>query len=136
MVQRRKGGRIVAISSVAGLAGHRGQVNYSATKAGIIGAAKALAVELAKRNISVNCVAPGNNIRSSGTDQYGEGPLELARKATPMKRLGQVDEVARVILFLASDRNDFVTGSILRVDGGQALWGDIWPIAEEPAEGA
>lgn len=128
-----KRGRVVMVTATV-VRGFPGMAHTGAARAGVENLTMSLAVEWARYGLRINCVAPGNNIRSSGTAQYGEGPLELARKATPAKRLGQVDEVARVILFLASDRNDFVTGSVFRVDGGQALWGDIWPIDEEPLE--
>ena len=75
-------------------------------------------------------MAPGNNIKSSGTAQYGDEMLELARKATPIKRLGTPEEIARMIVFLASDQNDFITGQVFGVDGGMPLWGDIWTIPD------
>ena len=127
----QKRGRVVMVTATV-VRGFPGMAHTGAARAGVENLTMSLAVEWARHGIRLNCVAPGNNIRSSGTAQYGEGPLELARKATPLKRLGNVNEVARVIVFLASDRNDFSTGSICRVDGGQALWGDIWPIDEEP----
>lgn len=123
-------GRVVMVTAMVAR-GFPGMAHTGAARAGVENLTESLAVEWANRGIRVNCVAPGNNIRSSGTAQYGEELLEVTRKATPLKRLGQVDEVARVILFLASDRNDFVTGSIYRVDGGQRLWGDVWPIPDE-----
>ncbi|MBM4375473.1 MAG: SDR family oxidoreductase [Deltaproteobacteria bacterium] len=131
----RRSGRIVNVTATV-VRGFPGMAHTGAARAGVENLTMSLAVEWARHGIRVNAVAPGNNIRSSGTAQYGEGPLELARQATPLKRLGQVDEVARVIVFLASARNDFVTGSVFRVDGGQSIWGDIWPVDEEPREGA
>ena len=124
-----KRGRIVNVTAMVAR-GFPGMAHTGAARAGVENLTRSLAIEWAAHNIRVNCVAPGNNIRSSGTAQYGDELLELARKATPLKRLGVPEEVARVILFLASDRNDFVTGSIYGVDGGQPLWGDIWPIPE------
>ena len=114
MVQARRGGRIVALSSVAGLVGNRGQVNYSAAKAGIIGAAKALAVELAKRNITVNCVAPGL-IATQMTEQL---PLEQVVEAIPMRRMGRAEEVAAAVSFLCSDGASYVTRQVISVNGG------------------
>ncbi len=110
--------------------GFPGMAHTGAARAGVENLTRSLAVEWAQHRIKVNCVAPGNNIRSSGTAQYGDDMLELARKATPLKRLGMPDEVARVIVFLASDMNDFVTGSLYGIDGGMPLWGDIWMIPE------
>lgn len=124
-----KRGRIVMVTAMVGR-GFPGMSHTGAARAGVENLTMSLAVEWAQHHLKVNCVAPGNNIRSSGTAQYGDEALELARQATPARRLGTVDDVARVILFLASDQNDFVTGSIYRVDGGQALWGDIWPIPD------
>src|SRR5690606_13575806 len=123
-------GRIVMVTAMVAR-GFPGMSHTGAARAGVENLTQSLAVEWAQHGLRVNCVAPGNNIRSSGTAQYGEAMLEMTRKATPLKRLGQVDEVARVIVFLASHHNDFVTGSIYRVDGGQSLWGDIWQIPDE-----
>jgi 3-oxoacyl-[acyl-carrier protein] reductase len=114
MVSARQGGRIVALSSVAGLVGNRGQVNYSAAKAGIIGAAKALAVELAKRNITVNCVAPGL-IETQMTKDLAQ---EHVMSAIPMRRMGRVEEVAAVVSFLCSDGASYVTRQVISVNGG------------------
>jgi 3-oxoacyl-[acyl-carrier protein] reductase len=114
LVSARRGGRIVAISSVSGLIGNRGQVNYSAAKAGIIGATKALAVELAKRNITVNCVAPG----IIETQMVNTLPVEDALKIVPMRRLGQPEEVAAVVSFLCSDEAGYVTRQVISVNGG------------------
>jgi NAD(P)-dependent dehydrogenase (short-subunit alcohol dehydrogenase family) len=100
-----------------------------AARAGVENMTRTLAVEWATHGIRVNAVAPGT-IKSTGTVQYGDVILETARKATPVKRLGDVDEVARLVVFLASDMNDFITGAIFPIDGGSSLWGDIWQIPE------
>jgi 3-oxoacyl-[acyl-carrier protein] reductase len=114
MIQRRKPGRIVTLSSVSGLVGNRGQVNYSAAKAGIIGASKALAVELAKRKITVNCVAPG----LIDTDMLEGLPLEEAVAAIPAKRLGTPEEVAALVAFLMSEEAGYITRQVISVNGG------------------
>ena len=114
MVRRRKAGRIVALSSVSGIMGNRGQVNYSAAKAGIIGACKALAVELAKRNITVNCVAPG----LIDTEMTEELPIEEALKMIPMQRVGRVEEVAASVSFLMSPDAGYITRQVISVNGG------------------
>ena len=129
MIPARRG-RIVMVTAMV-VRGFPGMAHTGAARAGVENLTQSLAIEWAQHGVRVNCVAPGNNIRSSGTAQYGEAMLELTRKATPLKRLGRVDEVARVIVFLASDQNEFVTGSVYRVDGGQSLWGDIWQIPDE-----
>lgn len=122
-------GRIVSV--IANIArGFPGMVHTGAARAGVENMTKTLAVEWARFGIRVNACAPGT-IRSSGTRQYGDATLELARRATPLKRLGSVEEVSRVVVFLASDANDYVTGSTYAIDGGSSLWGDVWPI-EEP----
>lgn len=109
----RKFGRIINLSSISGVRGNRGQVNYSAAKAGIIGATKALAIELAKRRITVNAVAPGlidtemiTNVPSFVVDQI------------PMRRIGKPEEVAALVSFLASDDASYITGQVIRIDGG------------------
>lgn len=114
MIRLRKGGRIVTLSSVSGLIGNRGQVNYSASKAGIIGATKALAVELGKRKITVNCVAPGV-IETGMTEST---IAEEAKKIIPLGRFGQVDEVAATIGFLMSPEAGYITRQVISVNGG------------------
>ena len=115
MIRRRKPGRIVCITSVSGIIGNRGQVNYSASKAGVIGAAKALAVELAKRKITVNCVAPG----LIDTDMLDpEVPVEQILKVIPMERTGTPEEVAAAVRFLVSPEAAYITRQVLAVNGG------------------
>ncbi|MBJ2138501.1 MAG: 3-oxoacyl-ACP reductase FabG [Alteromonadaceae bacterium] len=114
MIRRRKSGRIVTLSSVSGEMGNRGQVNYSASKAGIIGATKALAIELAKRKITVNCVAPG----VIETDMTEELPIEEAMKMIPMQRMGKVEEVAAAVGFLMSEDASYITRQVISVNGG------------------
>lgn len=114
MIQRRKPGRIVTLSSVSGITGNRGQVNYSAAKAGIIGATKALAVELGKRNITVNCVAPG----LIDTDMLQNLPLDEIKKMIPVRRLGQAKEVAATVAFLLSEEAAYITRQVISVNGG------------------
>ena len=114
MIRRRKPGRIVTLSSVSGITGNRGQVNYSAAKAGIIGASKALAVELAGRKITVNCVAPG----LIETEMTQDLPMEEALKMVPMRRVGKVEEVAACVSFLMSQDAGYITRQIISVNGG------------------
>lgn len=114
MVQRRKPGRIVTLSSVSGLVGNRGQTNYSAAKAGVIGATKSLAIELAKRQITVNCVAPG----LIDTEMVPEEVLEEALKIIPMRRMGKPEEVAAVVAFLMSPEASYITRQVISVNGG------------------
>ena len=114
MIRRRKPGRIVTLSSVSGLIGNRGQVNYSAAKAGIIGATKALAVELAKRQITVNCVAPG----LIETDMTADLPKEEIAAMIPMRRLGTAAEVAGAVSILFSDDAAYITRQVISVNGG------------------
>ena len=111
-------GRIVAMSSVSGLIGNRGQVNYSAAKAGVIGAVKALAVELARRGITVNAVAPGL-IETDMSEALADMQDEM-KKAIPMRRLGKADEVAAVVSFLFRDEAAYVTRQVISVNGGLA----------------
>ncbi len=114
MIRLKQGGRIVTMSSVSGLMGNRGQVNYSAAKAGLIGATKALALELAKRKITVNCVAPG----LIETEMVTEEVKEHALKMIPLQRMGQVDEVAKVVNFLCSEDASYITRQVISVNGG------------------
>lgn len=114
MIRRRKPGRIVTLSSVSGVIGNRGQVNYSAAKAGLIGASKALAVELASRRITVNCVAPGL-IR---TDMTSSAPIEQALELIPAGRIGEPEEVAGVVAFLLSQEAAYITRQVIGVNGG------------------
>lgn len=114
MIQLRKGGRIVAISSVSGILGNRGQVNYSASKAGLIGAVKALALELAKRKITVNCVAPG----IIQTEMTEDMPKDMIKQLVPMRRAGTDVEIAATVNFLFSEGANYITRQVISVDGG------------------
>lgn len=114
MVRRRAPGRIVTLSSVSGVLGNRGQVNYSAAKAGIIGATKALALELASRQITVNCVAPG----LIATEMTKDVPVERIIEQVPLRRLGTPDDVAAVVSFLMSPGAAYITRQVVGVDGG------------------
>jgi 3-oxoacyl-[acyl-carrier protein] reductase len=115
MIRRRQPGRIVCITSVSGLIGNRGQVNYSASKAGVIGAAKALAIELGKRKITVNCVAPGL-IDTAMLDE--QVPVEEILKMIPAQRMGTPEEVAGAVKFLMSAEAGDITRQVLAVNGG------------------
>lgn len=115
MIRRRAPGRIVCITSVSGLIGNRGQVNYSASKAGLIGAAKALAIELGKRRITVNCVAPGLIDTDMLDDQV---PVDELLKMIPAQRMGTPEEVAGAVNFLMSDEAAYITRQVLAVNGG------------------
>ena len=114
MVRRRKPGRIVTMASVSGIMGNRGQVNYSAAKAGIIGATKALALELAKRKITVNCVAPG----LINTEMLEQLPLDEIKKMIPLRRIGEAKEVAATVAFLLSEDAGYITRQVISVNGG------------------
>ena len=114
MVRRRRPGRIVTLASVSGIAGNRGQTNYSAAKAGIMAASKSLALELAKRDITVNCVAPG----LIETDMVSQELADEAIKMIPLRRMGQADEVAALVSFLISDQAAYITRQVISVNGG------------------
>lgn len=116
LVHRKKPGRIVTMASVSGVIGNRGQVNYSAAKAGIIGATKALAVELASRGITVNCVAPG----LIDTDMMNDAPMEEALKMIPARRIGKPEEVAAAVSFLMAEDAAYITRQVISVNGGLA----------------
>jgi len=114
MVRAKDGGRIITISSVSGVIGNRGQVNYSAAKAGVIGASKALALELAKRKITVNCVAPG----LIETDMTADVEFEHLMKLIPARRVGRPEEVASLVSYLMSDQAAYLTRQTICIDGG------------------
>jgi len=114
MIRRRQPGRIVTLSSVSGLIGNRGQANYSAAKAGVIAATKSLALELAKRNITVNCVAPG----LIETDMMDEAPVEEALKLIPARRVGKPEEVASLVSYLMKPEAGYITRQVIAVNGG------------------
>ncbi|MDR2073672.1 MAG: 3-oxoacyl-ACP reductase FabG [Spirochaetaceae bacterium] len=111
---RKKQGRIITIASVSGIIGNRGQVNYSASKAGIIGATKALAVELASRSITVNCIAPG----IIETDMIKDAPMDMILPSIPMGRTGKSEEVAALAVFLLSGGASYITRQVISVNGG------------------
>lgn len=117
MIQKRIKGRIIAMSSISGLCGNRGQVNYSASKAGIIGAVKALSLELAKRGITVNAIAPG----VIETDMIEGLPIDEVKKMIPMKRFGSAKEVASLVNYLMSEDASYITGQVISVNGGLYL---------------
>ena len=116
MIHLKDGGRIVAMSSVSGILGNRGQTNYSAAKAGLIGAAKALAVELARRRITVNCIAPGL-IQTEMLDMTPQA-LTAAMSMIPMQRMGTPEDVAGTVSFLMSDKAAYITRQVISVNGG------------------
>ena len=119
-MMRNKFGRIISLSSVSGVIGNAGQANYAASKAALIGLTKTVARELAKKNVTANCVAPGFIITEM-TDKLPEPVKEAAKQVIPMRKFGTVDDVAKAIAFLASDDTSYITGQVLCVDGGMAM---------------
>lgn len=119
-MMRRRGGRIINITSIVGVTGNPGQANYCASKAGIIGFTKSLAMEIASRGVTVNCIAPGF-ITSPMTDKLNDKQKEAILGAVPMKRIGDGDDIAAAAVYLASDASKYVTGQTLHVNGGMAM---------------
>lgn len=119
-MMRRRYGRIVNITSVVGVTGNPGQANYCASKAGLIGFSKSLAQEIASRNVTVNCVAPGF-IESAMTDKLNDKQKEAIMGSIPMRRMGRGDEIATAVVYLASAEAAYVTGQTLHVNGGMAM---------------
>ena len=119
-MMRNKWGRIISLSSVSGIIGNPGQSNYAASKAGLIGMTKTVARELAKKNITANCVAPGF-IATEMTAKLPEAVIEAAKEMIPLRRVGSVDDVAKAAAFLASEEAGYITGQVICVDGGMAM---------------
>ncbi|MFO0656000.1 MAG: SDR family oxidoreductase [Polyangia bacterium] len=128
MIPQKRGSIVNIIAMI--LRGFPGMVHTGAARAGVDNMTKSLAVEWSPHRIRVNAVAPGI-IRTSGTDRYPPELLEVARRATPWKRLGLAEEVAHLVTYLASPAADFVTGSTMYIDGGASLWGDMFPLPDE-----
>lgn len=119
-MMKSKKGKIINITSIVGLIGASGQVNYAASKAGIIGFSKSLAKELARKNIYVNCIAPGY-IRTKMTESLPNDIKEKALSSIPLNRYGEPEDIAQVALFLASNMSDYITGQVITVDGGMVM---------------
>ena len=117
MIRAKKGGRIVVMSSVSGIAGNRGQSNYAASKGGLIAAAKSLAIELASRKITVNVVAPGL-IKTAMSEGINETASEQILSAIPLGRIGEPSEVAHLVEFLLSENSAYITKEVIKIDGG------------------
>lgn len=117
---KQKSGRIINISSIAGVIGNAGQINYSASKAGVIGMTKALARELGSRGITVNAVAPGF-IKTDMTDKLPDAIKDTYVNQIPLKRFGEVSDIAETVAFLASDKAAYITGQTISVDGGMQM---------------
>ncbi|AGB41363.1 3-oxoacyl-(acyl-carrier-protein) reductase [Halobacteroides halobius DSM 5150] len=120
LMMKQRSGRIINVSSVVGLMGNAGQANYSASKAGLIGLTKSTARELAKRGITVNAVAPGF-IETAMTDELSDKVVKKMTDEIPMQEFGQPEDIADTILFLASDEARYITGEVIRIDGGMAM---------------
>lgn len=116
MISLRNGGRIIALSSISGISGNRGQANYSAAKAGLIGAVKTLAIELAKRKITANCIAPG--LIETEMVQMNEIAMKTALEAIPLRRMGKPEEVAALVSFLMSPEASYITRQVISINGG------------------
>jgi 3-oxoacyl-[acyl-carrier protein] reductase len=119
-MMRRRAGRIINITSIVGVTGNAGQANYTAAKAGLVGMSKSLAQEVAGRNVTVNCVAPGF-VKSAMTDALGEKIREGILEKVPMKKLGTPEDVAACVVYLASDEAGWVTGQTFHINGGMAM---------------
>jgi len=117
---RNKFGRIISLSSVSGVMGNAGQSNYAASKAGLIGMTKSVARELARKNVTANCIAPGFIITEM-TDKLPQPVKDAAKQVIPLQRFGSVDDVAKAVAFFASDQAGYITGQVLCVDGGMAM---------------
>ena len=119
-MMKQRYGRIISISSVVGVAGNAGQVNYAAAKAGIIGLTKSVAKEVASRNITANAIAPGF-IRTPMTDKLPEEAVKNTMKSIPLGRMGEAEDIAKAVIFFASEDADYITGQTLHVDGGMLM---------------